>query len=94
MRFISQWYGGSLLTTRGRHYRWSSPSLFFSPLRSRINVEQSTRAALDKLYHRGPDGEGIYRAVVEGGALTLAHRRLAIIGLSDSGLQPSRVLLS
>jgi len=53
-------------------------------------VEQSTRAALDKLYHRGPDGEGIYRAAVEGGALTLAHRRLAIIDLSDSGLQPMK----
>ena len=53
-------------------------------------MEQSTRAALDKLYHRGPDGEGIYRAAVEGGALTLAHRRLAIIDLSDSGLQPMK----
>ena len=53
-------------------------------------MEQSTRAALDKLYHRGPDGEGIYRAEVEGGALTLAHRRLAIIDLSDSGLQPMK----
>ncbi|HBU56223.1 MAG TPA: asparagine synthetase B, partial [Gemmatimonadetes bacterium] len=62
----------------------------FCPLGSRTNVEQSTRAALDKLYHRGPDGEGIYRAAVEGGALTLAHRRLAIIDLSDSGLQPMK----
>jgi asparagine synthase (glutamine-hydrolysing) len=34
--------------------------------------------------HRGPDGRGVRVA----GGVTLAHRRLSIIDLSDSGLQP------
>lgn len=46
------------------------------------------RAALkrmaDELRHRGPDGEGFHIA----GELGLAHRRLKIIELSDSGAQP------
>jgi asparagine synthase (glutamine-hydrolysing) len=39
---------------------------------------------LGDLAHRGPDGEGIW----ETPELTLGHRRLAIIGLDDGGLQP------
>jgi asparagine synthase (glutamine-hydrolysing) len=38
----------------------------------------------DLLRHRGPDGDGIYID----GAAGLAHRRLAIIDLSDEGRQP------
>ena len=37
-----------------------------------------------RLAHRGPDGEGIHTS----GPVALAHRRLAIIDLSDEGLQP------
>jgi len=39
---------------------------------------------LDGLAHRGPDGLGIH----EDGAACLGHLRLAIIDLSDAGLQP------
>jgi asparagine synthase (glutamine-hydrolysing) len=38
----------------------------------------------DTMFHRGPDGEGIYL----NGPVGLAHRRLAVIDLSDSGRQP------
>ncbi len=38
----------------------------------------------ERLAHRGPDGEGTHI----GGPVALAHRRLAIIDLSDEGLQP------
>jgi asparagine synthase (glutamine-hydrolysing) len=39
---------------------------------------------MDELAHRGPDGTGTY--VAEG--VALGHRRLAIIDLTDAGLQP------
>ncbi|MFA4849636.1 MAG: asparagine synthase (glutamine-hydrolyzing) [Methanoregula sp.] len=38
----------------------------------------------ERLAHRGPDGEGVHI----NGPIALAHRRLAIIDLSDEGLQP------
>ena len=41
--------------------------------------------ALDLLKHRGPDGYGIWQ---EEGYITLGHRRLAILDLSDNGKQP------
>lgn len=40
----------------------------------------------DTLAHRGPDGAGLY--VDERAGLGLAHRRLAILDLSDRGRQP------
>lgn len=42
------------------------------------------QAALDKISHRGPDGEGRF----ENDEILLGHRRLAIIDLSHSGDQP------
>ena len=39
---------------------------------------------LDELAHRGPDGRGVFA----GDGVCLGHLRLAIIDLSDAGLQP------
>lgn len=44
------------------------------------------RRALGQLAHRGPDGEALWRQ--EDGNIMLGHRRLAIIDLSESGIQP------
>ncbi|MFO0832101.1 MAG: asparagine synthase (glutamine-hydrolyzing) [Phycisphaerales bacterium] len=41
-------------------------------------------AACDMLAHRGPDGAGVWRD----GNAALAHRRLAVLDLSDAGAQP------
>lgn len=38
------------------------------------------------LSHRGPDGEGVWRS--EESKIILGHRRLAIVGLNESGTQP------
>src|SRR5258707_11694189 len=43
---------------------------------------------LAAIRHRGPDGEGVWRSA--DGLAALGHARLAIIDLSDSGLQPMR----
>lgn len=52
-------------------------------------IEQSSfKICLDTISHRGPDGYGIWSE--EG--ITLGHRRLAIIDLSDNGKQPMHVL--
>ena len=44
--------------------------------------------AVRALRHRGPDDEGTFEDVWEGGAAGLAHTRLAIIDLSPAGHQP------
>src|SRR5277367_5813789 len=50
---------------------------------SRANVE-TARSMAQRLHHRGPDGEGVW---AEPG-VALAHRRLAILDLSECGHQP------
>ena len=40
----------------------------------------------DRMAHRGPDGTGFWRSPDR--RCALAHRRLAIIDLSDAALQP------
>jgi asparagine synthase (glutamine-hydrolysing) len=50
---------------------------------------QLVDAMVASIAHRGPDGEGVERFFGAGYAPTaLGHRRLAIIDLSDNGLQP------
>lgn len=44
------------------------------------------REMVDSLHHRGPDGSGVW--VAPGGEVGLAHRRLAIMDLSEAGAQP------
>ena len=45
---------------------------------------------IDCVAHRGPDGRGWNVFETERGPLALGHRRLAIIDVSDAGLQPMR----
>ena len=50
-------------------------------------VDRSELIAMaDHMKRRGPDGSGIW--IGDDGRIGLAHRRLAIIDLSDNGLQP------
>lgn len=46
--------------------------------------EAKAYECLNRLYHRGPDGGNIWQE----GAVTLGHRRLSILDLSDNGSQP------
>jgi asparagine synthase (glutamine-hydrolysing) len=53
--------------------------------------EATSAACVALLAHRGPDGDGLWHSA--GGAaphVTLGHRRLAIIDLSDAAAQPMR----
>lgn len=45
-------------------------------------------ARIDIVSHRGPDGRGLTSFDSPSGPVVLAHRRLAIIDVSDDGLQP------
>jgi asparagine synthase (glutamine-hydrolysing) len=53
-------------------------SIAFTPERARIDV----------VAHRGPDGSGWTEYASPAGPVALGHRRLAIIDVSDAGLQP------
>jgi len=54
---------------------------------SRSPVDRDLFADMTRsLAHRGPDGEGMM--FLAGGRVALGHRRLAILDLSDAGLQP------
>ena len=46
--------------------------------------EKIIKDMADKIAHRGPDAEGFYNDSV----VSLGHRRLSIIDLSDKGTQP------
>ena len=52
----------------------------------REKEQQQLQNALEKLTHRGPDGEGI----VATGQVMLGHRRLAILDTSEQAAQPMR----
>ena len=45
-------------------------------------------ARIDIVAHRGPDGRGFEVYGSAAGPVALGHRRLAIIDVSDAGLQP------
>jgi asparagine synthase (glutamine-hydrolysing) len=47
-------------------------------------AQELIQASTDIIHHRGPDGEGHYF----GGNFAFGHRRLAIIDLSEDGVQP------
>ncbi len=53
----------------------------------KVNIDRELfKSSLDKLSHRGPDGDGIWRS--GDGLCLLGHKRLAIIDLSEAGAQP------
>jgi len=60
-----------------------------SPHSSDINI-QNLKGMADSLAHRGPDGEGFWISPKH--TAGLAHRRLAIIDLSNNGIQPMHYL--
>ncbi|PWG02100.1 asparagine synthase (glutamine-hydrolyzing) [Sphingosinicella humi] len=49
---------------------------------------EALKRALLRLAHRGPNGRGAKSLGTDAGQLSLGHRRLSIIDLSDAGLQP------
>lgn len=50
--------------------------------------EENLEKMKNRMFHRGPDAGGSY--VSEDGRVALGHRRLSIVDLTESGLQPMR----
>lgn len=44
--------------------------------------------SLKSISHRGPDGDGVKAFQINGHSVTLAHRRLSIVDVSENGSQP------
>lgn len=57
--------------------------VFFS-----IGFENLPSAVIDSVTHRGPDGRGWNEFMSHHGPVVMAHRRLAIVDLSEDGHQP------
>lgn len=51
---------------------------------SAASHQEDVSAMLSVVHHRGPNGQGVYSAR----GVTLGHRRLSILDLSDRGVQP------
>lgn len=56
---------------------------FFGVINKKIDIDLAKKC-LDTIVHRGPDAEGIWQDQ----GVTLGHRRLSILDLSDKGKQP------
>lgn len=57
------------------------------PAQSPVSLSDHTLVAMrDKLAHRGPDGAGLWRSADR--SIAIAHRRLAVVDLSNDGAQP------
>jgi asparagine synthase (glutamine-hydrolysing) len=56
------------------------------PSRRGGELTAAIRAMTGTLVHRGPDGDGVWTD--EGASVGFGHRRLAIVDLSEAGLQP------
>lgn len=56
---------------------------------SEFNIDKRTatiKSMTDRIVHRGPDAEGVW--IDEASLVTLGHRRLSIIDLTETGSQP------
>lgn len=53
-------------------------------VKGKVIPEELGYKCIDRIAHRGPDGRGLWQEK----DVTLGHRRLAIMDLSDNGLQP------
>ena len=51
-----------------------------------IDAHKTIKAMTDRMIYRGPDAEGFW--IDENSGLTLGHRRLSILDLSENGAQP------
>src|SRR5918995_1928228 len=78
---------GRLDRCRRAGYKPSSPFTHMCGLYGSIAFAPE-RARIDLVAHRGPDGAGWREFTSAAGPVALGHRRLAILDLSDAGLQP------